>query len=682
MMKKYFLPCLLLLLGFLSGCNATHKNKDLDPAPKPIVNDILEVRINADDARMPAGFGTMMNVTVINKNHEIEDVSKKIHWTISNDEAVDVDASISIFADEAQVTAKKAGKATVTAEYKGVKGSIELEVTDAKVTNLVVSPGINTVSVGYIAIFTAMAGLDDGSSFDVSAYSTWASNDPDIISFFLINNSAAFFTANNPGVTTISATTPNGISAVARVDVSAATAVNLTVTPYMSSAPKGQDVQFRAIVEYADHEKRDVTGQVTWTSANKEIANFVPGTAFHKFKGVLSTLSPGNTSIQASLPDIKSDPVSLTVNEAILDHIEVNAASDSLPEGATQQYTAQAVYSDDTSYLITNNPNLVWLSSDNVKATISDDGWVNTKAEGDVDISATFSRVSGKKALTITQATMTGLTLTWPNSQGQEVLDADSRIFTKHFIAKNSSVPLMAIASYTNGQQVDISHNWRHMHWKSSNILMGFTVSNHLYGIGDGLVLVDTSLPIGETIEASFNDKDGTGEKFTAKVAFLSTISSIMPGPDDSHLEYFAPLTWDEANTSDTDMIADPSPLDEEGVSPRSFARQTWTQAQQFCNSVDYDGKNNWRLPTQDELQAVVESYDVTNPDNNWIIAEQFHWYTKGNVWSSTPGTDDNTHLATSLRTGEASMQKDDNPEYGYTTCVRSIPLELSASAP
>lgn len=89
-------------------------------------------------------------------------------------------------------------------------------------------------------------------------------------------------------------------------------------------------------------------------------------------------------------------------------------ANDSYDRGTTVQFTAIAK-ADDT---VVTNANIVWISSDESKATVDSSGNVTFLANGSVDISAAWQEhnISSKKSITITEPPVYGLTITGNDS--------------------------------------------------------------------------------------------------------------------------------------------------------------------------------------------------------------------------------------------------------------------------
>jgi len=81
-----------------------------------------------------------------------------------------------------------------------------------------------------------------------------------------------------------------------------------------------------------------------------------------------------------------------------------------------------------------------------------------------------------------------------------------------------------------------------------------------------------------------------------------------------------------------------------------------WDDAMMYCQLVIIDGKNDWRLPTKDELN------DIYHSDNDFC--EMFYW-------SSTIG-DDNKVWHQNMNSGNL-YQDNKKPHHLYVRPVRTI---------
>src|SRR5690606_23513875 len=113
-------------------------------------------------------MGTYTNGTVV-------DVTNSATWTSSNINAAQVVA----FAGQKGVmnTGTTAGSATVTASLSGKTASVVFNVTSADLSTLEVTPNNPLLPIGVNAQFKMIGHYNDGSSFELTKFSTWSSAD-------------------------------------------------------------------------------------------------------------------------------------------------------------------------------------------------------------------------------------------------------------------------------------------------------------------------------------------------------------------------------------------------------------------------------------------------------------------------------------------------------------------------
>lgn len=90
---------------------------------------------------------------------------------------------------------------------------------------------------------------------------------------------------------------------------------------------------------------------------------------------------------------------------------------------------------------------------------------------------------------------------------------------------------------------------------------------------------------------------------------------------------------------------------------PASFVLD-WAKADAFCKNTTIQGKTGWKLPTQADLAALIESGQLTGQD--WAA---------GNAWTADAGTGTSTHVALNLATGTANASGSEVK--AYVTCMR-----------
>lgn len=104
--------------------------------------------------------------------------------------------------------------------------------------------------------------------------------------------------------------------------------------------------------------------------------------------------------------------------------------------------------------------------------------------------------------------------------------------------------------------------------------------------------------------------------------------------------------------------------------------RKTWTEALQYCEALEMNGLNDWRLPNVREIRSLLYlDYSEYRPENGAMISGDFSNSTPEAFWTSTTGSD--TQYAYLAQFGYGSVelnlkshgQDDEVPV--YVRCVR-----------
>ncbi|MUL11501.1 beta strand repeat-containing protein [Aliivibrio fischeri] len=386
-----------------------------------------------------------------------EDVTNDVAWTVTGD-------SVSI-SEHGLASGNEVGEVDIQASIGGIKSNIaSLDVTDAVVTVLNITPLKASIAKGNSQQYEALATYSDGKKADVTTQVTWNSSD----------TSAATITkgiANGVAVgsVTISASF-NGINSEdATLSVTAAEVVSLQVSPAVYSLAKGTSHQYTATATYTDGSFAIVNNDVSWQSSDSAIVTVTVG-------GVATGVKVGQVMVTASLDSVVSNDAELTVTSAILQSIQVTPAQKSIAKGNTQQYDALGTYTDgevqDISTLVS------WSSSDTNVVTISVSGLASGVTIGNnIDIKATLGGiVSNTAVLNVVAADVVSIQITPPSAS----------------VAKGNSQQYTAIATYTDATTADISGS---VNWFSSDTSLASITSVGLAtGVSEGNVNIHAAL--------------------------------------------------------------------------------------------------------------------------------------------------------------------------------------------
>lgn len=384
--------------------------------------------------------------------------------------------------ENGQVHGLRAGSTLAHASYQGATATVLITVTTAILASLTVDPPATTIPIGLTTTFNAAGVMTDNTVIDISNTVRWRTTNTAIATV----DADGRVTGVAAGRTQVVASVGE-ISAAADVTVSGITITALIVTPDGPTIPVTHAQQLRAVVKLSDGSNTDVTGDVTWTSANPAIATV-------DADGTVHGVATGTTVVTAQIGSLTTQ-VTVTVSSATLSRVEVRPNPIVMATGSHFQATATGIFSDGIPRDVT--AEAVWSTADGNTATVAH-GDLTGVAAGTTQVTATLSGKSDAATVLVTAAQPTTLTV----------------------IAQTTSMPtgaiqqLKAIATYSDGSTQDVTSS---VLWTSSNIL-SVIVSNLLsHGVATAL------LPGDATITASLGLLTGS-VRLTVTAATLSRI--------------------------------------------------------------------------------------------------------------------------------------------------------------
>ncbi len=199
-------------------------------------------------------------------------------------------------------------------------------------------------------------------------------------------------TAVSPGTAVITATLNNVPQSISVVVVSGNT---LTLSPQNAGVAVGATVPYTATLR--DATGKIVSGTVTFSSSNPAIATVNSST------GVATGVAPGVVTIQAASADGLTATATLTVSSLPAATIVVTPPASTIGVGVVETLTATI---RDAAGNILPNRFVVWQSSNNAIATVTNNGGNTTQVQGvsagTVTITATSEGKSGTASVTVT----------------------------------------------------------------------------------------------------------------------------------------------------------------------------------------------------------------------------------------------------------------------------------------
>jgi uncharacterized protein YjdB len=330
---------------------------------------------------------------------------------------------------------------------------------------------------------------------------------------------------------TILSCTYGGRNATAPLSITSAQLRSISVTPASPSVPLGLGQPFTASGSYTDGTTRDITGSVTWTSSNAEVATVsTDGLAFGQ--------DIGKTQLTASLDDV-SESTSLEVTGAIILSVAVSPSTASIPAGTTERYSASAFFSDGTRKDVT--ASATWTASDTAVATVDASGVARGVAMGGpVTLTASVGNVSGTGEVTVTRALLTSIHITpdtasIPAGRTQQFTasgtysDGTTRDLTRGVTWTTGDASVATIT--TDGLATGVAAGGPLLVTAEQEAVSGMAQLTINAAVLTGITVTpDTaSLPEGETqhFTASGSYSDGTTRDLTGSVTWTSSDTSI-----------------------------------------------------------------------------------------------------------------------------------------------------------
>lgn len=419
------------------------------------------------------------------------DVSDTATWTTSDA------AIVSLSGCTARAVAT--GAATISASFAGLSAAAQLTVSPAALVSIDVEPQLPTLPALYEQQFSATGIYTDGTSADLTAQVTWSVGDTSVASI-----SAAGLVQTAAAGTTAIAAALGDVTGSTTLTVTAATLTSILVDPPVTTIQYGTTTSLTATALYSDGSELDVTARATWTSgAGVELVTSSRGDVFAK-----GTIAGATSYVRADFGGL-SGSSTITVGSAALVSLAITSATGvaSVPPGISLQLVLTGTFQDASTSPLTDDPEVVWTSSDKTVATVSK-GSVQALKPGSVTVSAALGSVSTSQAfaVTVTAATV----------QSVSVSPATASI------PVGGQIQFTASATFTDGSTWDVTPMAT---WASANqsaALVSTSDSLGTPGLATGVAQGST------TISATFQ---GASASATLSVGTV-TLLSITVSPD------------------------------------------------------------------------------------------------------------------------------------------------------
>jgi uncharacterized protein YjdB len=340
-----------------------------------------EIQVTPASKTVAKGLSVQYTATGIYTDGSNSDLTSSATWTSS-------DTSVALVNLTGLANTLEVGTTTISAKFTNsvgtlITGTASLEVTAATIRSIQVTPPFSRVNAGTTQKLTAIATYTDNSTQDVSSSAGWTSSDTQIASVINGGNDGGLVTGNTVGVASITANVAGQFS-TALIEVTTPLLESIQVTPQDAEIANGLNLQYTAKGVYSDDSVTDISKDVSWQSS-------IPGVASIDSQGLAKGVSPGTTTVSASL-GVVTGTATLDVTGAVVTSVNVIPAFDEANVGQSGDYQLIAYYSDNSSDDVTGQA--TWQSSETGVATVvtggEEAGRVSATGVGTADITGTF----------------------------------------------------------------------------------------------------------------------------------------------------------------------------------------------------------------------------------------------------------------------------------------------------
>ncbi|WP_340388586.1 Ig-like domain-containing protein [Paenibacillus sp. FSL H7-0942] len=507
-MTKYMVMMLVLMLSISNVGLAAAADKELS-----------KIVVSKNEMSLEVGDSGSVTVTGVYSDNTSANVTISTTWSSE-------DTSIATVYNGA-ITAKKEGKATITAAYQGQSQTVQVKVTK-KVKALsknVQSLDLRTGDTKEIILTATYS--DNETNNEAASTAEWSTSDEKVAT--VVNGKVTGQSAGTAVITakvgSQSVTVDVNVEVVKRVDVDKQQ-VNLLLN-------KSESVKVTAT--YPDGTTKDVTDLAEWTSSNEKVADVL--------KGEITGYSAGSAKITAKYgtKSVSVDvDVDLTSKLSVVKQSIFFRLSDTTK---TANVVVTASYPNSSDVNVTDQA--TWTSSNEKVATVFK-GQVTAISAGSTTIKATYSGKTVEVAVDVDTARYLDI---------KDVTDKLAMSVT----GENKSKKLVANAEYIDASTENVTSKAT---WTSSNADVVYVSNGDLIAYKSGTATITVAYG-GKTVKFTVNvdvaDKYEMDKKKASVAVGGTTSAKVLALYGETSKDVSEDATW----SSSSDKIAE---VDSKGV--------------------------------------------------------------------------------------------------------------------
>lgn len=428
--------------------------------------NLTSITIQPGNGSIAQGTKQQFTATGTFNDGSTRDITHAITWTSSDPTILSIGSSSGIGKGIGP------GLINVTATLGSSTATVPFNVSAATVVSVTLAPASITLPIGAQKLFAATGTFSDGSTQVVTDTCGWSSDDTSVATVGNTSGNIGLASSVGAGTANISANfVYAGVTATgsAPMTVTSATLSSIAITPSSTLLAPASGVQLTANGTFSDGSTVRINPSVSWSTSDNTIATV-------NTTGFVTGQSGGVVTVTARQGSV-SGTANILVESAALTSTQVSPASSQVPVTIRSQFKATGTFSNGDKQDLTSF--VTWTSSKSAIATISSvqstAGSATGLQPGTTTISAVFAGQVGTATLTVTNATLSSVSVT-PGSAS---------------IPVNASQQFTASGTFSDGSVLGLTNQ---VSWASSNVAVATVSNGTATGISSGTVSVSATL--------------------------------------------------------------------------------------------------------------------------------------------------------------------------------------------
>ncbi|MCP4164206.1 MAG: hypothetical protein GY760_29455 [Deltaproteobacteria bacterium] len=345
---------------------------------------LISFSVTPVNYKLASGYTILFNAQAVFTDG-IRDVNSEVTWSSGNPEIATIE-------NNGLATGVNTGETNITVTYPGEPDvTIQLEVIEATLESIVISPSETSVPLGKSIQYKATGSFSSGEDQDITNSVEWSATDSTVISISNITGKKGICESLKEGESNISASKDGIVAINSTLTVLPPVMVSLEVTSDKEVIKKGEGAFFTATGTNSNGETVDLTesAEIEWDISDISIADI---SNIEGEKGWATGKDNGYVTVKATY---SSGSVNLTgVSELKvikLVSIKIDSGNISIDKNQSVQLKIIGKYTDNTEEELPPS-SFTWSSSDNYSAEIDESGIVKGVTVGETaTVSAEYS---------------------------------------------------------------------------------------------------------------------------------------------------------------------------------------------------------------------------------------------------------------------------------------------------